>query len=178
MNRLSALLGLYPRAWRSRYGDEIADLLTKEPMGYGTVVDTFRGAVFAHLHPELVEPDVMAAAGAGSLRLRRGVPVLSVAILGVLLSVAGYVLGAAIVFAWSPSTCPSGYDKRAVDHSSQIGYVEYLGEYDCVRESAPPTVLHFREEREIGLYLTRPGIRVFDFDFVQQRFVWVGLAPR
>ncbi len=178
MSRASVLLGLYPACWRERYGNEIADLLAQEPMRIATIVDAVRGALFAHLHPELAEPTVVDAASGATLRLRPRLPIRALAALALLLAVATYALGATVVFAWSPAECPPGYDKRLIDRSSQIGFVLYIGDFDCVRDRPSPNVLRLREQREIGIYLKRPGVRVFHFDFVQQQVLWLGLVPR
>jgi hypothetical protein len=53
---MSALLRLYPRAWRARYGAELEDLVAHRPLGLGGAIDLARGALDAHLHPELVDP--------------------------------------------------------------------------------------------------------------------------
>jgi MFS family permease len=45
-----ALVGLYPREWRRRYGDELLELLAMTSLTIPTVIDTLRGAVDAHLH--------------------------------------------------------------------------------------------------------------------------------
>ena len=46
------LLRLYPRAWRERYGEELAAQLEEErPLRIGIVGDLLRGALDAHLHP-------------------------------------------------------------------------------------------------------------------------------
>ena len=62
------LLSLYPRAWRQRYGAEIADLLRQEPLSLRLVIDLIRGALDARLHPELVGP-ILAAAGGGTVQV-------------------------------------------------------------------------------------------------------------
>lgn len=46
------LLRLYPRAWRERYGDEVALLLESEPRSLRRVVDLVAGAVDARLNPQ------------------------------------------------------------------------------------------------------------------------------
>jgi hypothetical protein len=51
---MSRLLRLYPRAWRGRYGAELASILEARPATFMDRVDLIRGAVDAHLHPELV----------------------------------------------------------------------------------------------------------------------------
>jgi hypothetical protein len=45
----SLLLGLYPRAWRERYGDEFAALLEGMGLTPGVVVDVLSGALDAHI---------------------------------------------------------------------------------------------------------------------------------
>lgn len=43
-----ALVLLYPRAWRERYGGELLDLLRSKPLSIAAVVATLRGALDAH----------------------------------------------------------------------------------------------------------------------------------
>lgn len=50
---MSALLRLYPRAWRERYGDELVALLEDRPPSPLDLVDLVRGAFDARLHPQL-----------------------------------------------------------------------------------------------------------------------------
>ncbi|MBB5778544.1 hypothetical protein [Nonomuraea jabiensis] len=45
-----AMLTLYPRAWRERYGEEVADLVASRPAGVRTVLDLVSGAADAWLH--------------------------------------------------------------------------------------------------------------------------------
>jgi hypothetical protein len=44
-----SLLRLYPRAWRERYGDEIAQLLEAQPMTVWAAIDLVSGAIDARL---------------------------------------------------------------------------------------------------------------------------------
>jgi hypothetical protein len=44
-------VGLYPRAWRDRYGEELQAVLEVERVGFRTRLDLLRGALDAHLHP-------------------------------------------------------------------------------------------------------------------------------
>ena len=53
---IARYLGLYPRSWRERYGEELADLLDREALGLRTRLDLVRGAVDAHLHPATPSP--------------------------------------------------------------------------------------------------------------------------
>ena len=55
---MSAVLRLYPRAWRERYGDELAALLAEHPASPGDQIDLIRGAIDAHLHPQVPGADV------------------------------------------------------------------------------------------------------------------------
>jgi hypothetical protein len=50
---MRALLHLYPRAWRERYGDELVALLEDRPPSPLDLVDLVRGAFDARLHPQL-----------------------------------------------------------------------------------------------------------------------------
>jgi len=47
----SRYVGLYPRAWRARYGEELQAVLELERVGFRTRLDLLRGALDAHLHP-------------------------------------------------------------------------------------------------------------------------------
>ena len=47
------LLWLYPRAWRRRYADEFADLLSAEPPTPRLVLDLALGALDAHMCPQI-----------------------------------------------------------------------------------------------------------------------------
>jgi hypothetical protein len=51
------LLRLYPRPWRDRYGEEFEALLADRPPSVRHRVDIVRGALDAHRHPQLVDPD-------------------------------------------------------------------------------------------------------------------------
>ena len=48
----SALVRLYPRAWRQRYGPEMQELLDAEKPSLRTYVDLIAGAVDARLNPQ------------------------------------------------------------------------------------------------------------------------------
>jgi hypothetical protein len=50
---MSRLVRLYPQAWRDRYEDEFLGLITDRPPTLVDVIDIARGAVDAHLHPQL-----------------------------------------------------------------------------------------------------------------------------
>jgi len=47
----TAMLRLYPAAWRRRYGPEMAGLLAERPLTMADRLDLLRGAADAHLHP-------------------------------------------------------------------------------------------------------------------------------
>ena len=53
----SALLRLYPRAWRERYGPEMRDLLVAQKPTLRTVADLVAGAIDARMNPQLTPPD-------------------------------------------------------------------------------------------------------------------------
>jgi hypothetical protein len=62
------IAALYPRAWRERYGEELADLLGSDSIGLRDRLDLVRGALDAHLHPARPSPvPVVAALTAGAL---------------------------------------------------------------------------------------------------------------
>ncbi|HTK44848.1 MAG TPA: hypothetical protein VL749_05815 [Patescibacteria group bacterium] len=66
--RVARYVGLFPRAWRERYGDELADVLESEPFGLRTRLDLLRSAIDARLHPPLPSPlPVVAALVASAL---------------------------------------------------------------------------------------------------------------
>jgi hypothetical protein len=54
---VSALVRLYPRAWRDRYGEEFLALLEARPPTAGDRFDILRGAVDARLHPQVRQPE-------------------------------------------------------------------------------------------------------------------------
>lgn len=50
---MSGLIRLYPQEWRDRYGTEFAELVEIRPLGLWGSVDVVRGAIDAHLHPQV-----------------------------------------------------------------------------------------------------------------------------
>jgi len=56
---MSAILRLYPRAWRERYGDELAALLEEHPASLADQLDLIRGALDARLHPQVPGTEVV-----------------------------------------------------------------------------------------------------------------------
>jgi hypothetical protein len=54
---MTRLIALYPAAWRARYEDEFLDLLAMRPPTIGDRIDILRGAVDAHLHPQVPAPE-------------------------------------------------------------------------------------------------------------------------
>lgn len=50
---MTALLRLYPRAWRERYSDELVALLEDHPASVVDHLDLIRGALDARLHPQV-----------------------------------------------------------------------------------------------------------------------------
>ena len=53
---MSRLTALYPTTWRERYEDEFDAVLTARPPSVGERVDIVRGALDAHLHPQIPGP--------------------------------------------------------------------------------------------------------------------------
>jgi len=68
---MSRLIDLYPRAWRARYGEELADLAAARPLGFGGAIDLVRGALDAHRHPELVDVTAPLPTGAEPVSRQR-----------------------------------------------------------------------------------------------------------
>jgi hypothetical protein len=54
---MSALIRLYPRAWRDRYEDEFLALLEARPPTLGDRIDIVRAAIDARLHPQVRRPE-------------------------------------------------------------------------------------------------------------------------
>jgi hypothetical protein len=62
------LIGLYPPAWRRRYGRELAELIAAQPASFGTAIDLVAGAVDAWLNPQSSTAAATAATkGAGAM---------------------------------------------------------------------------------------------------------------
>ncbi|MET7330002.1 hypothetical protein [Nonomuraea sp. NPDC005650] len=76
-----AVLSLYPKAWRERYGEEVADLVAARPVRVRTVLDLASGAADAWLHHRRIP-------GAGALT----------APLAAVLA----CMGAALLLLWNP----------------------------------------------------------------------------
>ncbi len=53
---MSRLARLYPGAWRERYEGEFLALLAERPLGAFAIADVIRGALDAHLHPQVRRP--------------------------------------------------------------------------------------------------------------------------
>ena len=70
----SRYIGLYPRAWRDRYGEELEALLEQERVGPRTRLDLLRGALDAHLHPAVPSRvPVLAAVTASALAVAHAI---------------------------------------------------------------------------------------------------------
>jgi hypothetical protein len=52
-SRAAALVRLYPRQWRDRYGEEMAQMLADQPVTLRLIVDLIAGAVDARINPQL-----------------------------------------------------------------------------------------------------------------------------
>jgi hypothetical protein len=50
---VKSLVRLYPSAWRERYEAELVDLLAERPLSPRDAIDLVRGAIDAHLHPQV-----------------------------------------------------------------------------------------------------------------------------
>jgi hypothetical protein len=54
---MSGIIRLYPAAWRERYEPEFVELLATRPPGLMDRFDIVRGALDAHLHPQVRRPN-------------------------------------------------------------------------------------------------------------------------
>jgi hypothetical protein len=71
MSRLaSALLRLYPRGWRRRYGAEMAAMLEAEPLTLRTATDLVAGAIDARLNPHWMRGPAAASAKGTTMTTR------------------------------------------------------------------------------------------------------------
>lgn len=70
---MNAIVRLYPRAWRARYGEELDDLASRTDLGMLGSIDLLRGALDAHRHPELIvaAPTEAVAVAAAPVSRRR-----------------------------------------------------------------------------------------------------------
>ena len=50
----TALIRLYPRRWRQRYGQEMRELLAAQKLSFRTVADLVAGAIDARLNPKRI----------------------------------------------------------------------------------------------------------------------------
>jgi hypothetical protein len=50
---MTVLLSLYPKEWRTRYGEEFAELLAERPPSLRDRLDIVRGALDARVHPQI-----------------------------------------------------------------------------------------------------------------------------
>ncbi|MGW4799433.1 hypothetical protein ACWEPC_44170 [Nonomuraea sp. NPDC004297] len=71
-----AVLSLYPKVWRERYGEEVADLVAARPVRLRTVADLVGGAGDAWLHRRRIP-------GARPLRLPLRLPLAAVLVAGI-----------------------------------------------------------------------------------------------
>jgi hypothetical protein len=63
------LIDFYPRRWRERYGAELEAFVARRQASFRVALDVLRGAIDAHLHPELVTRrsfSALAASGAAA----------------------------------------------------------------------------------------------------------------
>jgi len=63
---MKALIGLYPAAWRRKYGEEMARLIDDQPRTIRLAVDLIAGAIDARLYPQLSEETKIEPASKGA----------------------------------------------------------------------------------------------------------------
>jgi len=61
------LIGLYPPAWRRRYGRELAELIATRPASFSTAIDLVAGAIDAWFNPQSSTATAADAKGAGEM---------------------------------------------------------------------------------------------------------------
>lgn len=69
---MSWMLRLYPRAWRRRYGEEVAELIASQPRSFRLWLDLLAGAMDARMNPQWSPAPATASGGnqmQGLLRL-------------------------------------------------------------------------------------------------------------
>lgn len=93
---MSRILRLYPRAWLTRYGAELEDLVAARPPGLGGSIDLVRGALDAHRHPELVDATTASPTGAEPVSRKRYEDLRVARRLGI----AAWIGAVAWIFAW------------------------------------------------------------------------------
>jgi hypothetical protein len=110
------LVRLYPADWRARYGEEFLDLLESRPLTLRAVADVLRGALDAHLDPQLVGDPLL------NPRLPTSTRLLGVAAMGS----GGYVI-LGILFSMGVS-----YSTMEVGHSTpfaEVAWAEPFGSF-------------------------------------------------
>ena len=112
---MSRLLALYPRAWRSRYGDEFAELLQARPPSLRDRLDIVVGAIDARVNPQVPGADDREHAMAGDRAAR-----LLAIVVGVLFTIWGLV-GATLMVPWE-----SGLEPAAPDELMTLAWVSGL----------------------------------------------------
>jgi hypothetical protein len=63
---MKILIRLYPREWRARYGDEMAQLIADQPRTIRLAFDLIAGAIDARLHPQFSAGPIDATAAKGA----------------------------------------------------------------------------------------------------------------
>jgi hypothetical protein len=97
---MSRLVALYPRAWRSRYGDEFAELLAARPPSLRDRLDIVIGAVDARVNPQVPAAGEREGLVAGD-RAARLVAIAT----GILFTIWGVVAATAMV-PWDSNLAP------------------------------------------------------------------------
>jgi hypothetical protein len=123
------LLGLYPRRWRQRYGAEITEILEHERLTAQFAIDLVRGAIDAHLHPELAAP-LLAAAGGGTVQVPPGSPRMRVYVLTIVLLLLLVFGGLYAYRAQTPSLPPIPVTRALGEvQAGRVKSIEIVGSY-------------------------------------------------
>jgi hypothetical protein len=70
---MKALLRLYPRAWRRRYGDEMAALIADQEASVRLVVDLIAGAIDARINPQPLRDDTVGSPDDGGTTMTKSI---------------------------------------------------------------------------------------------------------
>lgn len=123
------LLGLYPRRWRQRYGAEMTEILEHERLTAQFAIDLVRGAIDAHLHPELAAP-LLAAPGGGTVQVPPGSPRTRVYVLTIVLLLLLVFGGLYAYRAQTPALPPIPLTQAVGEvQAGRVNSIEIVGSY-------------------------------------------------
>lgn len=86
-----------------------------------------------------------------------------------------YFAGIRPVFLFTAFNCPSGYVQRPVGLMGGVYVCQPPGPLPAAEVGKSPTI-GGTTQREFGLYLANLHVRVFDFDFEADNYVWFAVG--